>query len=205
MERTITERKEKARQRFADHKAKLVHQDENLLVLDWRHVSGTGDYFVRYILDIKRGALIVSGDLGDSIACWYNEVQPDNLAHYLSDVYYYMGKFQCTSDDWTYDWKDQETDLAEIKAKYLENVDQNDEDALEEFNDDFERMLDLMTDCGLAGARTYPTELVELFEKYSDDWWESSFADIGKRLNQRVILWAVGFQMAWAQIKEGTD
>lgn len=203
MKINIEERKEKARKRFADHIAKVVHQDENMLVLDWRHKSGTGDYFVRYILDIKRGALIVSGDLGDSIACWYNEVQPGSLSLYVNDVYYYMGKFQCTSDDWDYDWEDQKQDLADIKARILDDLDEPSQEQLEEIDEDFEEMESIMYDYDIAGAKTYPSDLIELFEKYDTDWWESDFSYIGKRLNQRVILWAVGFQMAWAQVSEG--
>ena len=48
----------------------------------------------------------------------------------------------------------------------------------------------------------YPNDLTELMEKYNTDWWESDFAHIGKRIDQRVVLWAVGYQMAMQQIKE---
>lgn len=68
----LEQRKAVAHKRFKDHKATVVQSDDKFFILDWRHISGTGDYYVRYILDIKRGVFFISGDLGDCIACWYN-------------------------------------------------------------------------------------------------------------------------------------
>lgn len=47
----------------------------------------------------------------------------------------------------------------------------------------------------------YPDKLTDLMEKYNPDWWESDFVDVGKRIDQRVVLWAVGYQMALQQIQ----
>lgn len=86
-----------ARKRFQNHRATVIQRDENFFILDWRNISGSVEYFVRYILDIKRGTLVVSGDLGSCVASWYNTVQPEKLAGYLEEVPYFMGKFQCSS------------------------------------------------------------------------------------------------------------
>lgn len=197
----IEQRKAAARKRFNDHKATVVQRDDKFFIMDWRHVSGTGDYYVRYILDIKRGAFIISGDLGDCIACWYNEVSPENLARYISDIPYFMGKFQCASDKYCYRSEDVESDLDAIKQGYLDDIGMYNF-TKEEIEEDFEAMLNILEYIGLDENTCYPDDLTELMEKYNTDWWESDFAHIGKRIDQRVVLWAVGYQMAMQQIKE---
>lgn len=197
----IEQRKAAARKRFNEHKATVVQRDDKFFILDWRHISGTGDYYVRYILDIKRGAFIISGDLGDCIACWYNEVSPENLAHYISDISYFLGKFQCASDKYCYRSEDIENDLDAIKQEYLNGIDSYNF-TKEEIEEDFEEMLNILEYIDLGENTCYPSNLTDLMEKYNTDWWESDFVGIGKRIDQRVILWAVGYQMAIQQIKE---
>lgn len=198
----MSKRKERARERFKDHKATVVQKDENFFVLDWRHISGTGDYFVRYILDIKRGAFIISGDLGDCIACWYNEVSPENLASYISDIAYFIGKFQCSSDKYSYNQDDIDEDLNAIKKEYLDNIDDFWNFTREEVEEDFEDMQRILNDFQPSENGCYPDELTELFSKYDDNWYESSFSDLGRRISQRVVLWAEGYRMAMQQITE---
>lgn len=52
-------------ERFANHKATLIQDTDRYLAIDWRKGNGSGDYYVNYILDKKRGNIIISGDLGD--------------------------------------------------------------------------------------------------------------------------------------------
>lgn len=196
----IEQRKAAAREHFKDHKATVVQKDDKFFILDWRHISGTSNYYVRYILDIKRGAFIISGDLGDCIACWYNEVNPENLARYISDIPYFMGKFQCASDKYTYLSDDIETDLDAVKQEYLDAPDWY--NLREEIEEDFEEMLEILEDLGLNENTCYPNDLTDLMEKYDTEWWESAFTNIGRRIHPRVILWAVGYQMAVQQISE---
>lgn len=46
---------------FATHKATLIQNTDRFLIIDWRRADGSGDYYVNYIVDKKRGSLIVSG------------------------------------------------------------------------------------------------------------------------------------------------
>ena len=46
------------------HKATLVQDTDRYTVIDWKKADGGGDYYVNYIIDKKRGSLIISGDLG---------------------------------------------------------------------------------------------------------------------------------------------
>lgn len=187
-----------ARTRFQNHRATVVQRNENFFILDWRNVSGSVEYFVRYILDIKRGTLVVSGDLGSCVASWYNTVQPEKLAGYLEDVPYFMGKFQCSSDPYTYFSEDIKEDLDAIKAEY----EPCDEQEAMEINDDFNSMLEILDECDFEEHSAYPDELTELFAKYDEEWWNSDFITVGQRISPRVILWAVGYRMAMQQLKE---
>lgn len=187
-----------ARKRFQNHRATVVQKDENFFILDWQDASGSIEYFVRYILDIRRGTFIVSGDLGSCVASWHNTVQPEKLAGYLEEVPYFMGKFQCSSDPYTYFSKDIKEDLDAIKAEY----EPCDEQEAMEMDDDFNSMFEMLQECDLDEHTIYSDELIELFAKYNEDWWDSDFTTVGQRISPRVILWAVGYRMAMQQLEE---
>lgn len=190
----MEERKERARNSFRNHEATIVLQNDDFFVVDWKNRNGSGEYAVRYLLDIKKGNFVVSGDLGDSVASWYNKVIPEKLKSFVNDISYYIGKFQCTSDNYTYEMRDIRNDLEEIKQEAME-----DEIAeVEQINEDFSEMENILSD--MSDDETYSDELIRLFEKYFNPWYESGFRDLGKRISQRVVLWAVGFQMACQQL-----
>lgn len=186
-----------ARKRFQNHRATVIQKDENFFILDWRNASGSIEYFVRYILDIKRGTLVVSGDLGSCVASWHNTVQPKELAGYLQEVPYFMGKFQCSSDTYCYHTANIKEDLDAIKAE----CEPCDDQAAMEMDNDFDSMLEMLDECDLDKHPAYPDELTELFAKYDEEWWSSDFATVGQRISPRVILWAVGYRMAMQQIE----
>lgn len=191
------------------HKAFPVLINEDYWIVDWRKAEGGNDYAIRYTIDLKQGNLIITGDLGDCIASWYNEVEASDMARYVQSIGYFISKMQCTSDKYTYKWHDVQNDLNEIKEDYLKNLDDYDihedlegserEEAVIEDFDDMESILEEMS---LTENTAYPRDLVELFEKYNTDWWESDFIRLGQRINQRVYLWAVGLDLAYEQIKE---
>lgn len=184
---------------FENHKAKLITDNEVITVIDWQDENGSSDYFVRYIIDKQRGSLIISGDLGDCISCWYNPVSISNLRNFIKNIPYWMGKFQCTSDDYDYDWEDIESDLNDIKEEYLNDIEDYDFTE-EEIEEDFKEMLEICEDLTFSSHMTYPSDLIELMEKYNTDWWESDFVRIGKRVSPRVYLWSDGFIQACNQL-----
>ncbi|MCM1237085.1 MAG: hypothetical protein NC489_43990 [Ruminococcus flavefaciens] len=111
--------KEMCNRNFSTHKAELIQNTDRYLIIDWRRADGSSDHYVNYIVDKERGSLIVSGDLGDSIAVWYNPVDPANLKCYIRDIRYYMQKIQCATDLYVYD-KD---DAVEEIREYLDKED----------------------------------------------------------------------------------
>lgn len=48
------------RERFATHKAILIQDTDRYLAIDWRKSNGSGNYYINYILDKKRGNLIIN-------------------------------------------------------------------------------------------------------------------------------------------------
>lgn len=210
------------------HMARLIENTDAITVIDWRRADGSGEYGVRYIVDKQKGNLIITGDLGDCIGSWYNSFSMHDIYTYLHDVYYFMSKFECSSDKYTYKYDDIAADISEIKKEVLETVKQefdNEEDLSygldddgyncsdyewddveEKINDDFDKIQGEMEE--RSGKGTYSNGVEELMDKYSGGcWWESSFKDVGERIDQRVFLWQVGFRMACEQLgfdkKEG--
>lgn len=195
-DKQITEMCEKC---FATHKATLIQDTDRYLIIDWRKADGSGDYYVNYIVDKERGSLIVSGDLGDSIATWFNPLKPANLKKYIyRDVDYYIGKFRCTSDKYVYDSDDI---ISDIKG-YLE--DYNIQDFIETSNEfeDEQEFWDFIAEevsYSMHDEFVPSRPLVDIIERIDPDSLEWLYR-CGERISNRVYLWAHGFYMACEQL-----
>lgn len=185
---------------FATHKATLIQNTDRYCIIDWRRADGSGNYYVNYIVDKARGSLIVSGDLGDSIATWYNSLDPAELKNYIhNDVNYYISKIRCSSDLYDYDVNDiveeikNQLDESDV-AEYVEESDRfDDEDEFWEFVED-------EVSDGVYRDMFIPSqELRDVIEEIECDSWEW-LGDCGKSINVRVYLWAEGFYMACDQL-----
>ncbi len=176
---------------------KLVLEDDNFFIMDWRDKNGSGNLATRYIVDKKKGDLIIKGDAGDCIASWYNEVKVEDLVHYINSTGYFMEKMQCTTNKYTYRCEDVENDLEEIRQKYLQLIKDGEfaEDITEEeAEEDFYEMQLILDDMVLTERTAYPSKLIDLMSKYDSDWWESDFSRLGERIDKRIYLWTYGFQ-----------
>lgn len=193
--------KSKYMKNFKDHKAEVALENEDFLILDWKDRNGSKDYAVRYIVDCQNGILIISGDLGNCIASWYNPVTPDALAHYVNNISYFIEKFQCSSCKYNYRMEDIESDLESIKEEYLKDESRIYREPTEKIEKDFAEMLDLCKEITFGEDMSYPYSFIKIAEKYVNPWDESEFASLGKRIDGRVYMWAVGFQMALEQIR----
>lgn len=81
------------REYFTNHEAKVVIDDGRLCMIDFRNKNGSSDCYVNFIIDKKRGAFVVSGDLGSSMAIWYNPLNATDIKNYIRNVNYYAKKF----------------------------------------------------------------------------------------------------------------
>lgn len=190
-----------AQDRFKNHKATLVYQNDDFTIIDWRNADGSSDYFISFIVDKRRGSLHVDGDLGSSIATWYNRITVSDLKSYIyNDIGYYMSKFQCASDDYCYEEEEAVfDDLVELLER--EAV-----DSFIEMSDDYddfdEFKKDVIDEIGnsIYDNQFIPTEkLYKIATDIYEDAWEG-LTDCGKEISGRVYLWSIGFYMACEQL-----
>ena len=191
-----------AQEHFKNHKAKLVFDNENFTVIDWRNADGRSDYYINFMIDKRRGSLHVDGDLGSSIATWYNRLKVSDLKSYIyKDVGYYMKKFQCTSDKYCYDSDAAYSDFEEYAG--IENIEayietSSEYDDIEEFKRDVIEEIDN----SMRGKDFIPTErLYEIASEFDADAFEW-IDSIGRSIDGRVYLWAIGFNMAVKQLED---
>lgn len=199
----------KCKERFAAHKATLIQNTDRYMIIDWRKADGSSDYYVNYILDKKRGDLIISGDLGDCIATWYNAVSPRQMRSYLKDVHYFISKFQCSTDKYIYDpdsafedikyrLKDyMELELEELlnaSKKHLWHSVDTEEELWEAVKSDIDE--NWYSDTKLH----YSTDMTNFLQELDSEYYEWLY-DCGSGINMRVYLWAVGYEMAYTQLE----
>lgn len=184
---------------FKDFQAKKLVDDKNFLVIDWKNKNGSGEYSIRYTLDMEKGNFIVTGDVGYCIASWYNHLTPDNLCKFLNNIGYFKEKINCWTESYTYLYKDIKDDLFVLKDDLLNDTDFSEE----EIDEDIEEILS-MAEYIEKGMVSYP-DLIDIYTKYYSDWWDSGFSTLGHRISDRIYLWAAGFQMAWKQLSENIN
>ena len=164
--------------------------NENFLSFQWK-APDTIEYSAKYVIDKKKGYLIIYGDTGECIATWGNEISPKDLEAFVSDTEYFLSKTILSTDTYTYYQEDIEKDFREWKEK----IEKNDSRFL---NSDDEDILYALLDCegDLSKMSDYDVALVEKYYGYLDPELEN----VGKRISKRVYLWSVGYQMAAAQL-----
>ena len=185
--------RQRARTIFRNHEARVDTMSSDLVIMDWKNKSGSGEYAIRYIIDLQKGNFIVTGDCGYSIAHWNGPVSMKKLHMYLlADVGYYLGKVRAATTEYAYPELAVYEDLEKIKQHYLADVPNGD---LERDFCEMYRILSQMDD-----RNYFPERLTDLFSKYDEDWMNSDFVDVGKRIADCVFFWIEGFDMAYKQV-----
>ena len=193
------------KEKFSTHKATLIQDAERFLIIDWRRADGSSDYYVNYIVDKKRGSLIVSGDLGDSIATWYNPLTAEKIKSFIhNDVGYYVGKLQCASNKYCYDEANIIADLKEYLlgcdvGMLITEYNKHGSHYIERESELWKALENDVSGC-IYGDAFIPSEDIKNFcEEMDIDYWEWLYS-CGKRIHPRVYLWAEGFYMACEQL-----
>lgn len=201
------QQRERARICFANHVVKIKARTEDIIIIDWKNKDGSPYYYIQYFIDMEHGTLHISGDLGYNISSCGGPVNAEKMVSLVQSVPYWMGKFRATSDDYTFNDSDIEEDLCSIRDEYITNKSEYDfrEMSDEEINEDFEELIRIFTEKYEIGNGPYPQEAVDIIEKYDDNWHDSEFSKIGRRINSRVYFWSEGLKMAWEQVKEKTS
>ncbi len=178
------------RKYFKDHKAEIAVDNHRICVIDFRNRNGSSNYYVNFIIDKERGAFIVSGDLGDSIALWYNEITPEKIRQYISDEWYYIEKIQCATNLFTWEY---ENVVEDVRNTFAEMDFQADDE-------EWDEILDEISESTSYAGGFYPTErLRDLISEFDADYYEWLFR-CGRRINDRVYLWITAYQIACEQL-----
>lgn len=74
---------ERAMEKFANHKAQVVLNNERLFMIDWKSKDGGTEYEMRYALDKEHGVFTLYGDFGEAIAYFSHRVEVEDLLSYL--------------------------------------------------------------------------------------------------------------------------
>lgn len=74
---------ERAMEKFANHKARVVLNNERLFMIDWQWENGDAVNEMRYILDKEHGVFTLYGDLGEAIAYFIHHLEVEDLLSYL--------------------------------------------------------------------------------------------------------------------------
>jgi hypothetical protein len=110
---------ERAMEKFANHKARVVLNNERLFIIDWQWENGDAVNEMRYILDKEHGVFTLYGDLGEAIAYFSYRVEVEDLLSYLymCSYDYFVEKIVTRSQyDFDYVLGDQEIEKSVSKV-----------------------------------------------------------------------------------------
>lgn len=180
---------------FKNHKAKLVFHQDNLWLIDFRREDGSPYDSMRFYVDTDSSSLHIEGDLGDCIACWHGKNTLQSLSSFMFNSFYFIEKMQCTSNEYKWNYGLALEDLKKESQEWYEEhvgVDATEDD----YNDHINNIMDSFLDsCGLT-----------LWSSDARDSYEELFGDIegvgwyGRRIDERVKLWAEAFDIALTQL-----
>lgn len=201
---TTAERIKRSEKHFSNHIATL-HQFDDISTLDWREKNGSSHYYVRYVFDEKHSHLYITGDLGAAVVQLTEKATLETLSDYIENIYYFIKKIQCSTDLYVYDY-----DTAKaVVTKYLTDVEQDfdeeDEDAAEAYEELMEERKELVselmenfsTDKGFQVSSSLQDILYDVCPDFHDWLWNA-----GRNVDERIILWLVGLNMAYQQLNK---
>lgn len=195
---TIEEIKKHCKQSFATHKATLLQDTDRYFAADYRRADGSSIYYVNFVVDKQRGSLIISGDLGDCIATWYNPLTPQKLNSYIrNNEYYFIKKIQCSTDLWRYNSDDAYAEIHDMltDGEEFEVPDNYDYLSKGEFFDELREEVVKSYDL----TEFYPTEkLWDMVTAVYPDC--ESLHRCGRSLDLRIYLWLYAFDDVCRQI-----
>ena len=179
-----------AKLHFSNHKAE-IKEHNGITVLNWRNQNGSSNYYVHYVFD---GCfLYISGDLGSAVVHLTEKATLKALSRYINMVDYFVGKIECSTDKYEYDER-------VAREELRERLFPDDGEELELIDADLiERLMYYYYH--IEGFRNIPSDLLEEVEELNANCYEWIYS-CGEVIDTRVILWLVGLQMAWEQVKD---
>ena len=170
--------------------------DNGILGLEWKNRDGSGTYQSRYIIDLEKGNIIITGDCGNAIACFSNQLKVEQLSGLVSNIGYFAEKIRCGEGMFTYEPEDIEADLQFAEECWRKKHHENWSDTI---TDSVKRLRIWFSENEVAGT-DYPKEICDILEEMEPNWRHAVYLRFGKRLSARVYMWQIGLQMALEQI-----
>lgn len=190
------------KRRFADHVADIKQYDK-ITVINWKNKNGSGNNYVRYILDYEDENIFVSGDLGSGVIS-LRELTLEKAARLVKDLPYSMKHIECATDMWYWD---EDAAKKQLDSRLLDDDDvreQNEEICAAHYYDSLEAFESyLLEDC-LSSFDGWSfqeaKEILDCLSELDQEYYEWIY-DTGKVPNTFVVAWLVGLQMIYEQTK----
>lgn len=190
---------ERHKEHFKNHVATFTDYG-NIKILDFK-APDTSHYRIRFLFEEDYCRLHISGDLGELVACNYNNMTYEGFGDYVNNTGYFEEKIACHSRSIYFYDKDlakeqlykrlEEDDMLEEIYNHDRYDFETDEDKLNEFYESvFE---DFSEDTGI-GSKGMDV----LWEKFAEPW---EFADdLGKKETGILELYMLAFKLAKEQL-----
>ena len=185
--------------RFKNHVA-MLRDYGNIIILDFKKPD-SNEYRIRFLFEEDYKRLHITGDIGDLIACNYNNMCFDKFGDFVNNTGYFEEKVDCHSKPFHY----YDEDLArEQVVKYIEeHLNLSDFKDYYDWQSDEENMNDILesifvdfTEENGIGTRG----LDVLSEVKYDVAYE--LRDVGKQDTDILELYMLAFKLAVKQLKE---
>lgn len=181
-------------ERFKNHVAKFTDYG-NIKILDFQE-PGRIDYRIRFLFEEDFYRLHISGDLGELIACNYDNMTYEGMKDFLNNPYYFEEKISCHNRRlYTYDV---EKAKEELKKEFEEEDSFDDDNYCDTWEEAVECKIreilwDFNDNSGL-GPEGYET-----LDKMNLD--AASFTDLGKERTGIIELYLLAFRLAQKDLK----
>lgn len=184
---------------FKDHVATFSDYG-NIKILDFKKPNSNA-YRIRFLFEEDYKRLHISGDLGELIACNYNNMCFDGFEDFVNDTGYFEGKVQCHNRAFHY--YDEELAREQVVKYIEEHLNLSDFEDYYDWQTDEENMNDILdsifvnfTEENGIGAKG----LDVLYEVGYDVAYE--LHDAGKQETGILDLYMAAFKLAVKQLKE---
>lgn len=181
-------------ERFKNHVAKFTDYG-NIKILDFQE-PGRIDYRIRFLFEEDFYRLHISGDLGELIACNYENMTYEGMKDFVNNPYYFEEKIRCHNRRlYSYDKEKAEEELKKEFEEEGSFVDDNYCDTWEEAVECKIREIlwDFDSYSGL-GSEGY-----EVLDKMNLD--AASFTGLGKERTGIIELYLLAFRLAQEDLK----
>lgn len=189
--------------RFKNHVATFTDYN-NIKILDFKNPKSS-DYRIRFLFEEDYKRLHITGDIGDLIACNYNNMCFEQFSDYLNNTDYFEEKVDCHSKPFHY--YDEELAREQVVKYIEEHLNLSDFKDYYDWQSDEENMNDILDSIFVDfteenGIDSQGLDMVAKangLDSYTVYEW---LHDAGKKDTPYLALYMFAFKLAMKQLKE---